>query len=291
VPRRGWTVLDAPLDSAAGGEGEERAPRVLRGAGLLERLSARDGGVACPPLRDPSRDEGTGIVAFSQLVESSRALAAAVASTLRRGETPLVVGGDCTLLLGTFAGLRAVDSDPGLCFIDGHADFYDGATSPTGEAADMELAILMGRGPAELSLAPPPLLTADRVAILGHRPPSLSDDTAFELARVPTEVWRMDAPSISAADPAAVGRRVRRRLGRRPWLHLDLDVLDESVLPAVSYPQPQGLDWAAVERLIAGFLRPGPPLGVSVADFNPDLDPDGSHAEAIVDLLVGSLRG
>ena len=159
----GWVALGAPFDSAAAGDGEERAPQALRDAGLLEGLGARDLGEVAEPLRPAERDALTGILAFESLVRGSEAVANAVAGTIEAGDRPLVLGGDCSFLIGAIAGARRAGLRPGLLFVDGHADYWDGDSSPTGEAADMELAILHGQGPSELAgLAPPPPLRIRR---------------------------------------------------------------------------------------------------------------------------------
>ncbi len=287
-----WVAIGAPLDSAAEGDGEERAPEALRAAGLIERLGARDLGDVAEVLRPAVRDERSGIVAFEALVEASEAIATAVAGVLGRGERPLVLGGDCSLLPGAIAGARRAGHDPGLLFVDGHADYFDGATSPTGEAADMDLAILHGHGPGELTgLAASkrggsrtPLVEPARTAILGHRPPELHADVALERARVPAEVLQLDTPAIRQLGPGRAAEQGLARAGAGDgWLHIDLDALDQQELPAVSYPQPGGLSWEELEQLLGPMVRGV--LGVSVADFNPDLDPDGSYATRIAELL------
>jgi arginase family enzyme len=292
-------LIDAPLDCSGAGRGEELAPVALRAAGLLERLGARDAGEAEARIRDTRRDAATGVIGAEDVRRATAAIAAAVHAVLAAGERPIVVGGDCTLLLGVFA---ALPRGTGLWFVDGHADFYDGETSPTGEAADMDLAILTGHGPAGLVDADPPTparaaraadapLDPTATVLLGHRPPGLSADVAFENARLDPAIRALTAPEIRERGPAAVGEEAAARLaGRRAWLHLDLDVLDEDALPAVTYPQPLGLAWDE----IAGLVRPlavVPGLaGVSLADFNPERDPDGVHAARVVDLL-GALLG
>jgi len=108
-------------------------------------------------------------------------------------------------------GPSARHADAVLWLVDGHADFYDGETSPTGEAADMELAILTGRtdvgGFAALA-GVPLLMEPAHTVVLGHRPPSLHPDVALELARVPGAIGLVDAD----ADPDGryAGETVRR---------------------------------------------------------------------------------
>ena len=157
----------------------------------------------------------------------------------------------------------------------------------------MELAMLAGgsaQGLVDLAEEGPLVEPAD-VVILGHRPGSLSPDVARELERVPAAMARMSAEEIVAAGPAEVGERWERALaGRGPaWLHLDLDALDEAALPAVTYPQPRGLDWDAFVALARPLLASDALIGASVADFNPDLDEDGRHARRVVDALASAL--
>jgi arginase len=281
--RQRLTVVDAPIDCSGAGRGEERAPAALRSAGLIERLRARDGGEAAARIRDTRRDPDTGVVGAAEVRRASTVIASRVHEVLEAHECPLVMGGDCTLLLGVF---QALPRGSGLWFIDGHADFFDGESSPTGEAADMDLAILTGHGPAGVLDRDEPLLEPDAVVLLGHRPAELHPDVARENARLDPAIHALTALEVRERGAARVGADAAARLAKRPaWLHLDLDALDERMLPAVSYPQPLGLDW---DELIA-LARPlaGAPnlLGASVADFNPDRDPDGTHATRAVESL------
>jgi arginase family enzyme len=216
-------------------------------------------------------------------------IAARVSNVRGAGQVPLVVGGDCTLLLGVF---QALPAGSGLWFVDGHADFYDGKTSPTGEAADMDLAILTGHGPAGLLEDDSPLVDPAAVVLLGHRPSELNADVAFENGRIDPAIFALTAPALRQRGAGQAGVEAAKRLAGRPaWLHLDLDVLDETALPAVSYPQPLGLDWDELEALTRPLASAPGLIGVSVADFNPDRDPDGVYARRVVDLLGTLLAG
>lgn len=300
-----WTLLGAPLDSAGAGEGEERAPAALRAAGIADAVGgAHDLGDVTSLLRPAERDPVTGVIAYAAVLEASRMLRDAVAGVLRDGRRPLVLGGDCALLPGVIAGCRVTGTEPGLWMVDGHPDAMDGVTSPTGEVADMDFAIVCGRGPTALvELAdplPPPLLAPARAVVLGLRPWGMDPGNDDDLALMDETVWWRDAPAILAAGPHAVGQEAVARLAfpathlgevgeevapAAAWLHLDLDVLDESVMPAVSYPQPQGLTWEALEQLIAPLAASPALIGVSVSDLQADADPDGVYAQRVVELL------
>lgn len=102
----------------------------------------------------------------------------------------------------------------------------------------------------------------------------------------------MTAEEVAEAGPTEVGKLWERAFADRgpAWLHLDLDVLDETALPAVTYPQPRGLDWDAFVALARPLMASDALVGVSVADFNPDLDEDGTHARRVVDALASALQ-
>jgi arginase len=275
-----WAIVDAPLDCSGAGRGEEHAPATLRAAGLVERLRARDAGEADARVRDTRRDPDTGVVAAVDVRRASTAIASRVREVLEARERPLIVGGDCTLLLGVF---QALPRGCGLWIVDGHADFFDGESSPTGEAADMDLAILTGHGPQGLLEREEPMLEPAAVVLLGHRPAELHPDVARENSRLDPSIHALTAPEVRERGPARVGTDAAARLAERPaWLHLDLDVLDESVLPAVSSPQSLGLHWDELVTLVRPLVAAPNLLGASVADFNPDRDANGTYAVQVV---------
>ncbi len=244
---------------------------------------ARDAGEADARIRDTRRDPDTGVVGAVEVRRASMTIASCVREVLEARECPLVLGGDCTLLLGVF---QALSGGSGLWFLDGHADFFDGESSPSGEAADMDLAILTGYGPPGLLARDRPLLEPAAVVLLGHRPAELHPDVARENARLDPAIHALTAPEVRERGAARVGTDAEARLAERPtWLHLDLDVLDEGVLPAVSYPQPLGLDWDELVALMRPLVAAPNLLGLSVADFNPDRDTDGTHAARVVEAL------
>jgi arginase family enzyme len=282
-------VVDAPIDCSGTGRGEERAPASLRAAGLVDRLRARDAGEADARIRDTRRDLDTGVVGAVDVRRGSLAIASRVREVLKARESPFILGGDCTLLLGVF---QALPRGSGLWFVDGHADFFDGESSPTGEAADMELAILTGHGPPGLLERDGPLLDPAAVVLLGLRPAELHPDVARENARLDPAIRALTALEVRERGAARVGTDAAARLAERPaWLHLDLDVLDEGVLPAVSYPQSLGLDWDELLALVRPLVAAPNLLGLSVADFNPDRDSDGTYASRIVEGLASLVGG
>jgi len=279
-----WTILGAPLDSSGTGRGEERGPAALRAAGIALALDAHDDGDVTGLLRPAQRDPATGVIAAEALRAASTVLAEAVAVTLRAGRRPLVLGGDCSLLPGAIAGCRAAGEAPGLWMLDGHPDMLDGASSPTGEAADMDLATVLADG----------LVAPEHIGVLGLRPAGHDPENDAELAAIPPSVTWQDTDAITTRGATATAVEAERRLAADPgtaWLHLDLDVLDEAAMPAVTYRQPRGLSWDALAELLAPLARSPALVGMSVSDLEPDRDPDGSIARRVVALLAAAVAG
>jgi arginase len=289
-----WKLLGAPLDSSGAGRGEERAPALLREAGLAERLGIADAGDVVGPLRDSVRDPSTGVIAAAQLVEASRALRDAVAATLERGERPFVLGGDCSLLPGALAGARVACGRLSLWMLDGHPDALDGETSPTGEAADMDLALVLGRGHPELTglAGETPIVAPEDVALIGHRPAELDSDVAAEIALVPDAVEQVTAPAVRRRGAGRVAwATLAAGRGQPVWLHVDLDALDERELPAVTYTQPRGLSWSELVELLEPLIAAPDLAGMSLADLDADHSHARQHAGRIVDVLQSAFSG
>ena len=141
-----FAVLDLPSNLGLRPSGVERLPEALRQAGLLERLRARDGGRVEPAAPyNRRRDSKTRLLNGPALRETTIGLGTAVASMVNHDDVPVVLAGDCSVVLGGVLGLRLGAHRVGLLFVDGHVDFYQPRESPTGEVADMDLALVTGR--------------------------------------------------------------------------------------------------------------------------------------------------
>jgi arginase len=289
-------IIGVPIDCSGRFVGVERMSAALRAAGLVERLGLPDRGDLPVAIGDSHRDPETGMIGFQEVCLVSTEISQAIGEMLAQGTRPLVIGGCCTLLIGVFGALKVHFGRVGLAFVDGHLDFYDGQSSPTGEAADMELAILSGLGPAGLvDLAGSPPLVAPRdVVVLGYRDGAeAAKDGAPDPRTAAPEMQLYEVEEVRAEGPATLGGAVAGRLAEAPgrfWLHLDLDVLDQAVMPAVDYLMPGGLDWAELKTLVEPLAGSPALVGVDVTILNPNLDPSGVYTRQVVEFL-GELFG
>jgi arginase len=289
----GWVLVGAPLDCSGTDRGEARAPRALREAGLAERTGARDAGDVDVTVDDPNRDARTGVIGFEQICRSSKEIHSTVAAVLDEGGKPLVVGGDCTVFVGALAAAKERLWRVGLAFVDGHLDYFGGETSPSGEAADMDLAFVSGHGPQGLvDLAgPPPIAEPGDIVVMGHRTDP-EEGGPRETDLVDERIQLVEAPAIKRGDPERMGRYVAERLEAQAghfWVHFDVDVFDQAEMPTVTYPLPDGLGWEHAEGLLRPLVGSRRVVGLSVADFVPDKDTDGRYARRLVGLIASLL--
>jgi arginase len=288
---RTFTTLGVPIDSVGLGRAEphgtELSPSAVRAAGL-DRLGWTDAGDLDVRIPDHERDEATGVVGIGGVLSTTSSLRASTADVLRRGERPFLLGGCCTLLVGALAGARDAFGSVGLVYVDGHLDLYDGVTSPTGEAADMPISVVLGDGPPSWveHVAPRPLVPPSRIALLGYHDPDELVDLGGALARNRAAgLFDADVATIRRVGPAATSAGALahvRRGSAKVWLHIDLDVLDQAVFPATDYLMSGGLDWDELVDLVAPVAAAVDLVGWSIACYNPEKDPAGADGRAIV---------
>jgi arginase len=286
-------IVQAPSHLGLRAAGVEGLPEALLAAGFAERVDARRGGRLAPPAFDPTIDAGTGLLNPHGLRDYAPRLADAVGAVLDEGAFPIVLGGDCTILLGITLALRR-RGRYGLLFLDGHADFYQPEAEPAGEAASMELALVTGRGPDLVTdlEGRRPLLRDEDVVVFGFR----------DAEHAAAEGSRPLAPTIHAIDLVSVRERGAGRAARDAlahlertggptgfWVHLDVDVLDDAIMPAVDYHLPDGLTWEELTAVLRTAVASDHATGLDITIFNPTLDPDGRVARALVDALVAGL--
>jgi arginase len=292
-------IIEAPSNlglmlPAPGREpGTRKAPDVLRDLGLHAALKPeRIMRVDAPPY-EPDDARTVNVRNIGPIAEHAVRLADAVESVVRAGSFPLVLGGDCSLLIGSMLGLRRL-GNTALLFIDGHTDFYLPEQSSTGGAAGMDLALATGWGPAMLTDIDglKPYVDIHHVAALGNRDhhkrrrADIPDiDKAGLYYRPLAALRREGMESAAKAAMAAIAAP-----GGHSWIHFDVDVIDSTLMPAVDSPQADGLDWSESEDLLRTALA-GNAAGLQVTIYDPDRDPDLKAGKALVKLTASVLAG
>ena len=274
--------------------GTWRAPAALLEAGLLDAIGAPPVTSLPRPTYSTGPQEGTRIRNGRTMRDFNLSLADAVRDVRRRGEFALVIGGDCSILMGALAGARR-EGPIALVHIDGHSDFrhpgnYD-FDQTLGAAAGMDLALVTGRGEplgTEWPGIEGALVTDGDVIQLGERE---SQDADFAWPDVQhTAIDTIDVFEAAAIGVEGVAARIATMLAAKPdqgfWIHLDVDVLDEAIMPAVDCPGSPGISPDDLVAILHPLIADARCRGMTVTVFDPDLDPDGKYAAAIVSLMA-----
>jgi arginase len=290
--KRPFAILEAPSTLGLSTGGVEGLPERLLQLGLAERIQARRAGRLTVPPKDPRRDPPTLTLNAKAIAEWSPKLADAVGNMLNAGDFPVILGGDCTILLGPMLALRR-RGRYGLLFIDGHADFFQPEAEPKGEGASMELAFVTGYGPMLLTNIEGrcPLVRSEDVVAFGFR--DHEDQASSGSQPLPEELRVYDLPAvrrlgIEAATRAAIAELTRPELDGF-FIHLDADCLDDAIMPAVDFRVPGGLSWDELATVLRIALSSGKAIGLEVTIYNPRLDEDGSAGRGLTDVLAMTL--
>jgi len=288
------TIIGATLDLGQGRRAVDMGPSAIRYAGLEERLvglgyTVRDEGNVETAVAEATalRDERARFL--PEIHDTCELIAARVADATRRGATPLVLGGDHSVALGTLGGLASVHGQGGVLWIDAHSDINTPETSPSGNVHGMALAAALGlAGPGFESEAwPLPSVDPKRVALVGTR---LLDDGERRLLRdAGVRVFTM-----SEIDRIGIERAVRESLDRisgAGFVHvsLDMDVLDPEIAPGVGTPVRGGLTYREAHLALELVSESGLAGSLEVVEVNPILDRENTTATTAVELVASAL--
>jgi arginase len=291
TPRR-YAILEAPSTLGLAADGVESLPDRLLELGLARELRARRAGRLDVPDKQPAVDPDTGVLNAPAIAAWSPRLADAVAAILDLGDFPVVLGGDCTIVLGSMLALRR-RGRYGLLFIDGNADFFQPEAEPNGEGASMDLAWVTGHGPQLLTdlEGRAPIVRAGDTVAFGYR--DHQDQREYGSQPLPPELKAIDLPRIRRIGIETAARDAVQHLTRPDldgfFIHVDADCLDDELMPAVDFRVPGGLTPAELTIVLRAALASGRAVGIELAIYNPRLDEDGSAGRRLVQLLAAAL--
>lgn len=267
----------------------DRAPGVLRGRHLVARLGAVDFGDVVPPAyRDFAKHAERGrnedlVLAYS------RALAGRIVLATSGHRFGVVIGGDCSIVLGCLLAARKRLGGPvGLVYLDAHADFATARESATGSISGMTLALASGRGESPLASigGTSPLVDGERVALIGRRSVAPASGQA---ALAMSSILDLPFTSVAMTPPSELAARALGRAGssevRGFWIHLDVDVLNPRVMHAVDSPEAGGPTLDELMKVLTPLVQHPLAVGLDLSIYDPAFDADRSCARQLVALL------
>lgn len=284
-------LIGAPSSAAAFAPGLEKAPLALRAAGLVEKLQSAGYEVAdlgdCPARFFAEDDEHPRARNAATVVAGLNDLRLQVEQAVKSGALVLVLGGECVQALALAAGARRYYKHVNLLWLDRDADLNTPATTPSGRLDGMAVAHFTGRGAAELVRfwGEPPLVREPDITLFGIErldPPEREFLNKSPIRRV----LAVDAQRQGVGAAAEQALREMHAEAREYVLHFDVDVIAQEELGAVNVPGSGGFGLNDTREALRAFVSGKNLLGLDVAQYNPEKDPDGSGARLLVELLA-----
>ncbi len=292
-------MIGAPSDIGAKQRGSAMGPEAIRVAGAeatLRRLgfAVEDWG----NLDGPANPDAPPVGGYRHLEETRawcEAVRDAVYTALRAEKTPILLGGDHALAIGSIAAVARHcaerDTPFSVLWLDAHADFNTPQTSPSGNIHGMPVAIVTGRGPPALTGIGPdkPMIEAARIIQLGIR----SVDAVEKAAVVDS---RLEVHDMRRIDEIGMLETMRQALSRvreiGGYLHVsfDVDFLDPTIAPGVGTTVAGGPTYREAQLCMEMIYDSGLMASLDLMELNPAFDDKNRTAELVVDLL-GSLFG
>jgi arginase len=288
-----YAIIEAPSILGLKPTGVDRLPQRLLELGLAEGIAARHAAKLTPPQYSSERDPQTLTLNAASIAAWTPQLADAVEDVIEAGDFPVILGGDCSIVLGPMLALRRRGRF-GLLFIDGHADFYQPEANPNGEAASMDLAFATGRGPALLTdiEGRRPYVRDEDAIVFGFR--DAEEQAEYHSQPLPEALRAFDLASVHRLGARAAARQAVDHLSRPElggfFIHIDADSIDDRLMPAVDYRLADGLTWDELRDTLSIALDSGKAIGLEIAIYNPLLDADGAAGRGLVDTLSAALR-
>jgi arginase len=213
--------------------------------------------------------------------EGCRTLADGVLASMREGATPLVIGGECTLVAGALSGALTAEPELSLVYLDAHGDFNTLATTPSHYISGMVLAHLCGRSVAPLLFPGARKISDDRAALVGARALDSGEIKNLERSRVLRIAFDREHPEA----PGLVAWTRRRSV----WLHVDIDVVDPREFPAVAFAAVGGPSFAAVAAILRQVASVADVRGLSICGYDARADPGKVLAGPLSEMIAAAI--
>ena len=287
-------LIGAPSSAAGFAPGTEKAPAVLRAAGLVEKLQSIGYEVTdfgdCAPRLFADDDEHKRARNIPEIVAGLNDLKPRAELAAKTGGLILVLGGDCVQSVAILTGARRYYKHISLLWFDRHADLNTPASTPSGRLDGMALAAIQGRGSAELVRfwGEPPLIREPDTLLYGLQ--QVDPPEQEFLSRSPVRsMYAVDIQQKGATSAAQNALAQLHTDARDFMLHLDLDVIAEEEFSATNVPGSGGLSFTDVKESLTEFAKQENLLGLDVAQYNPEKDPERNAAKKLVELLTEAL--
>lgn len=236
-----------------------------------------------PPKYNNKRDTETGILNIDSITDYSIKQAELIQKLLADHNFPFVLGGDCSIILGPAIALKQ-SGNFGLFYLDGHTDYMNIALSETGGVGGMGASLVTGYGPDKLTniLGLSPYIKEENLWCVGNREydEQYEDEIRNANAKYTSLEMLREQGMINCAQSFL--EEIERKQLDGFWVHIDVDVLNDELMPCVDSRTPDGLTYNEFNQLTHHLFKSPKLTGVEITILDPDLDPDGRYTKDFV---------
>jgi arginase len=291
--KRDLIIIEAPFNLGLKAKNEHHIPGVyklpqwLNKFGFHGELDPKEIINIVPPPYTSILDRDSMIRSCDDIIAYSYKLGDTIQKAIHSSQFPIVIGGDCSILIGCALGVRMVGQF-GLFFIDGHTDFVPPEFSETKAAAGMDLYIVTGHAHPKISnmRGLQPYFEEKHVLALGNR----YFDRNYLDYILSSHIGYFDLPSIRSIGPKTIAESFVQKVIESNlngiWVHLDVDALDNNLMPAVDSPNADGLTYQELSLALESVMKHPLTKGINITILDPDLDQDGNSTKVFVKELT-----
>jgi len=293
-PQKQYVIVEAPsnlglIEPVPGVEpGVKWLSKVLLELGFGATLNISGTHCIQPPPYTMNIDPASGIRNADAIAHYSEILSVSILNCIQGNYFPIVLGGDCSILIGNALALKK-NGRYGLFFIDGHTDYVTPQQSGTAGAAGMDLALVTGNGPGKLTniAGLKPYLKESHVFCFGNREYTGWYEEAIERS----EIWYYNLKKLRQQGIAQIIQEFLAMVDSEKldgfWIHFDVDVLDDAIMPCVDSRNPDGLSYEELTSTLVPLLSSGHAMGIDITILDPTRDPDREYCRQFVKEMNG----
>lgn len=289
-------IIGVPMDLGANRRGTDMGPSAIRYAGLSKEirdmgLNVKDLGNVMVPVPESVKIENPHFLFLEEIVNVCIILGQMVDQVIKRGNFPLILGGDHSIAMGTLLGVSKNIPDCGLIWFDAHGDFNDFTSSDTGNIHGMSLSAVVGRGEPNLVQLGgfSPKVREEKTVLIGIR--DLDREEREFLKNSKVTVYSMKKiDEIGIANVVKETLEIAGQGGCGIHVSLDLDVVDPGVASGVGTPVTGGLSYREAHFALELIAETKMLKSLEICEVNPIVDNGGNRtAKLAVELITSAL--
>jgi len=263
--------------------GVKKMPSWLRAHKFHELIDPENVYTLEAPPYSMDVDEASGVRNADAIIAYAKQQGKIIDTVLAEESFPLLIGGDCSILIGNMLALKK-KGNYGLFYLDGHTDFMWPELSHTAGAAGMDLAFVTGHG-------------HDKLVDIDGQKPYVKEEHVYCVGNREYEDWYVEL--IKKSSIHYVDLHALRHAGIENciagflnmvhsdeldgfWIHIDVDVLNDIIMPAVDSRTPDGLLYDEFNNILQLLLSDSKAAGVEITILDPELDPTGDYTREFV---------